>query len=109
MRAFDIAITALMLRVLAPQPPKHELRLVPAVDEPDAGMLDRNALSREQTALIASLWPVSGVCVLRARYLELPSPALFSATFRVTWHAPQVEHEHRLPPAEGEVQVAWAA
>jgi hypothetical protein len=109
MRAVDIAITALALRASPPQPPKHERRLVPAVDEPDAAILDRNALGREQTALIASLWPRAGLCLLAPHYLELPSPALFSAMLRVTWHAPDVEHEHRLPLAEGEVQVAWAA
>lgn len=112
MRAFDIAVATLVLRVLAPRPPQHARRLVPAVDDADAAMLDRDALNRQQTALIASLWPRPGQCILAAHYLQLPAPALFGAALRVSWQAPRRAEEATcaaLPQAEGEVRAAWAA
>ena len=106
-----MALTALALRTSATQPAKRERRLVPAVDEPDAAQLDRDALNMSQAALIASLWPRPGFCVLPVDYPQLGAPALFGMMFAVTWHPPQRDHEHDFPRAEGEVQVdyAWAA
>lgn len=111
MRARDMALTALALRASHTRPPKHERRLVPAVDEPDAAKLDRDALSLSRAALIASLWPRPGLCALPADYPQLSAPALFGMMFAVTWHPPRPEHEPAFPRAEGEVQVdyAWAA
>jgi hypothetical protein len=109
-RARDIALTALALRTSHTRPPKSERRLVPAVDEPNAAKLDRDALNMSRAALIASLWPRPGLCALPADYPQLGAPALFGMMFAVTWHPP-AEPEHVFPRAEGELQVdyAWAA
>ena len=112
MRAFDMALTALALRASATRPPKHERRLVPAIDDADAAMLDRDALNQQRAALIASLWPEARPCVVPALYLELPAPAMFGVAFRVSWEWRDNDaHASRapLPRAEGELQVAWAA
>lgn len=87
MRAFDIAIATLALRVSPTKPPEHERLLVPAVDEPDAALLDRGAISHQRAALIASLWPPARPCVVPHVYAELPSPAVFAGCVRLTWHA----------------------
>lgn len=108
MRARDMALTALALRTSPTQPPKRERRLVPAVDEPDAAQLDRDTLNLSHAALIASLWPLPGLCVLWADYRQLEAPACFGMMFAVSWHPPA---ERMFPRAEGELQVgyAWAA
>jgi hypothetical protein len=111
-RAFDMALTALALRASATRPPKHERRLVPAIDDADAAMLDRDALNQQRAALIASLWPEGRPCLVPALYLQLPAPALFGAAFCVSWEWRENDaHASRasLPRAAGELQVAWAA
>jgi hypothetical protein len=111
-RAFDMVLAALVLRASPARPPKHERRLVPAVDDADAAMLDRDALNRQHAALIASLWPEARPCVVPALYLELPAPAMFGVAFRVSWHWREEDagaSHATLPRAEGELQVAWAA
>jgi hypothetical protein len=109
-RARDMALTALALRASRTQPPKRERRVVPAVDEPNAAKLDRDTLNLSRAAMIASLWPQPGLCVLPADYHQFGAPALFGMMFAVSWHPP-AEPEHVFPRAEGEVQVdyAWAA
>src|SRR6185503_17084822 len=76
LRAFDMALTALALSVSPALAPKRQRRLIPAVGEAGAAALDRDALSRQRTAIIASLWPRGGQCILPACYLQLPAPAL---------------------------------
>ena len=111
MRALDMVLTALALRASAPQPPKHERRLVPAIDDADAVTLDRDALNRQHAALIASLWPEGRPCLVPALYLQVPAPAMFGVAFRVSWEWRENPHAGRapLPHAAGELQVAWAA
>jgi hypothetical protein len=107
-----MVLTALALRASPTQPPKHERRLVPAVDDAGAAMLDREALSRQRAALIASLWPEARSCVVPALYLELPAPAMFGVAFRVSWQWREEDagaSRVTLPRAEGQFQVAWAA
>jgi hypothetical protein len=85
-RALDIALTTLALRAAPTRPQKGERRLVPAVDEPDAALLDRTAIPHQQAALIASLWPApTRQCVAPPLFLELPAPAVFGVVFRVGW------------------------
>lgn len=114
MRGFDMAVTALALRALDAQPEKRERRLVPAVDEPNAAMLDRAAICHERAALITSLWPApTRQCVAVAVFEELPAPAIFGATYRVTLPGvPQVDAralQQRLraafPQTEGDAQL----
>ena len=112
MRAFDMVLTALALRASATRPPKHERRLVPAIDDADAAMLNRDALNRQHAALIASLWPEARPCVVPALYQELPAPAMFGVAFRVSWQWQEHDlHASRavLPGAESELHGAWAA
>lgn len=86
MRRFDIAMTALALRASAAKAPTHEALIAPALDEPGAAILDRNRLSHQRAALIASLWPEPArQCVARPRYVALPAPAIFGSLFRVSW------------------------
>lgn len=108
MRAFEIAVATLTLRVLARRRPPRERRLVPAIDDADAAWLDRETLDRQRAALIASLWPSTQPCVVPALYLSLPAPALFCAPCRITWHAPELEPEHAFPRTEGDVWVSHA-
>jgi hypothetical protein len=110
-RTLDVALTALALRALPTQPPRRERRLVPAVDDADAAVLDREALSQQRAALIASLWPKAGLCILPARYLQLAAPALFGGVFRVSWQAAARPSETGdvFPRTEGEVRVPRAA
>jgi len=90
LRVFDIALAALALRASATKPQAHHKRLVPAMDEPDAAVLDRNALPQQQTALIASLWPAARQCVVRPLYEAYAAPALFGQPLRVSWPARSV-------------------
>jgi hypothetical protein len=111
-RAFDMVLTALALQASATRPPKHERRLVPAIDDADPATLDRDALNQQRAALIASLWPEARPCVVPALYVQLPAPALFGAAFRVAWEWRENDGHAisaPLPRAEGELQVAWAA
>jgi hypothetical protein len=101
-------LTALALRVSPTIPPRQQPRLVPAVDDADAATLNREALSRQRAALIASLWPRAGRCVLPSCYLQLPAPALFGPVFRVSWRV-QMDVEHVLPRTAADIQIAWAA
>ncbi len=87
MRVIDIAVATLALRTSRARPQGYPQRLVPAVDEPGAGLLDRNALPQQHTALIASLWPPARQCVVPAIYAEHAAPALFSRAFSVFWPA----------------------
>jgi hypothetical protein len=105
------------LRAAATRPPTHERRLVPAVDEPDAGLLNRNALPQQTAALIVSLWPPARQCVVRSVYAELPAPAVFLTALNVLWPARpaadartlQTHLKTAFPPTETAVQVARAA
>jgi len=111
-RAFDMVLAALALGASPPRRPKHERRLVPAIDGADAATLDRDALNHQRAALIASLWPEARPCVVPALYVQLPAPALFGAAFRVSWEWRQNDNRASgapLPGAEGQLQVAWAA
>jgi len=113
LRVIDIAVAALALRASRPGAPAHEKRLVPAVDEPAEGALNRNALPLKLTALIASLWPPARQCVVPPLYQELPAPAQFGQSLQVTWRpiasedarALQKRLREAFPRAEGEAQV----
>lgn len=112
MRSLDMALTALALRASATRPPEHERRLVPAIDDADAAMLNRDALNRQRAALIASLWPEARPCVVPALYLQLAAPAMFGVAFRVSWEwreGGSQASRAALPRPDGELQVAWAA
>lgn len=87
MKAFDIILAALALRASPAKQEKPEPRLVPAVDDADAAMLDRAALPQQRTALIASLWPPARQCIVRPVFSELPAPAIFGLTFRISWQS----------------------
>ena len=88
MRAVDVAVTAMALRTSPAKPPEAQRPLVPAVDEPDAAMLDRCAISQQRAALVASLWPPpTRQCVTPPVFIELPAPATFGMLFRVDWPA----------------------
>jgi hypothetical protein len=115
LRTFDIAVTTLALRAAPTKPEERERQLVPAVDEANAAMLDRAAISHERAALIASLWPApTRQCVAAPVFEELPAPAIFGATYRVTLPGvPQLDAralQQRLnaafPRAESDVQHA---
>jgi hypothetical protein len=84
-RAFDIALAAFALRASPAQPPKHERRLVPLIDDANADHLDRAKVTHERAALIVSLWPPARQCVVTPIYAALPAPAQFGACFRVSW------------------------
>lgn len=89
MRALDIALASLALRVSPPQPPKHERRLVPAIDDATRETLDRRAVPESRAALIASLWPApTRQCVAPPVYVELAAPAQFGRLNLVAWGAP---------------------
>mgnify|MGYP006969362394 CR=1 FL=1 len=96
MRAFDIAIAALALRTSATRPPRHERRLVPAIDDAGQATLDRNAVDQRRAALAASLWPEARPCAVRAIYELLPAPAQFTTALSVQWAAPAEEHARAL-------------
>ena len=112
MRVIDIAVAALALRTSGARPQGYPPRLVPAVDEPDAGLLDRNALPQQHTALIASLWPPARQCVVPAVYVEYAAPALFARALSVFWpartaagaRALQAKLQVAFPQAEAAVQ-----
>lgn len=90
MRAFDIALAALALRTAATRSPPFERRIVPAQDEPNAALLDRQALPQQRAALIASLWPEpTRQCAAAPVYLMLPAPAAFGRVNLFTWTAPR--------------------
>jgi hypothetical protein len=85
-RAFDIAMATLALRASAPRPPKAERRLIPAIDDADAAMLNREALPQDRAARVASLWPPpTRQCVAPAVYAQLAAPAAFGSIYQVTW------------------------
>ena len=112
MRGFDMVLATLALRASPARPPKHERRLIPAIDDADAATLDRDALNHERAVLIASLWPEARPCVVPALYLQLPEPAMFGVAFRVSWRWQDNDaHASRapLPRTEGELHVARAA
>jgi hypothetical protein len=92
MRTLDIALAAFALRALPAQQAKTWRRPVAAVDDADAALLDRAALSQQRAALIASLWPPARQCVVAPVYAELPAPALFGCVYRVTWRVPWRAH-----------------
>ncbi len=96
MRVIDIAVAALALRTSGTHPPRRPRRLVPAVDEPDGGLLDRNALPHARTALIVSLWPPARQCMVPAVYAEFAAPALFGRALSVTWPARPAEDARTL-------------
>lgn len=108
MRSFDMALTALALRVSTTQSPKPERRSAPVVDKADAAALDRDALNRQRVALIASLWPEGRPCVVPTLFLLLPAPALFSAPLRVSWQPP-ADDARPLLCGESMSQIARAA
>lgn len=88
MRPFDIALAALTLRTAPARPPQFERLLVPAQDEPDAALLDRQALPQQQAALIASLWPEpTRQCAAAPVYLMLAAPAVFGRLTPFAWTA----------------------
>jgi len=88
-RAMDKALAALALRASPTLPSQRERRLVPAVDDADAALLDRAAISHQRAALIASLWPwPAGQCMARPVFSELPAPAVFGALFQVSLPTP---------------------
>jgi len=93
MRGFEIAMASLALRASPTRPQKHERRLIPAIDDADAAMLDRAAISHQRAALIASLWPApTRQCVAWPSFEELAAPAIFGAVFRVSWpFAPEAD------------------
>jgi hypothetical protein len=113
MRVIDIAVAALALRASETRANKRQRRVVPAVDEPQKGVLNRNALPQQLTALIASMWPAARQCVVPPVYSELPAPAQFGRALRVTWPSIPAEDARALqarlaaafPQAETEVQV----
>jgi hypothetical protein len=87
----DVAVAAMALRTSPTKPPEAERELVPAVDEPDAALLDRCAISQQRAALVASLWPPpTRQCVAATVFVELPAPATFGMLFRVSWQAETV-------------------
>lgn len=88
MRAFDVAVAALALRASPTRPPRFERRLVPAADDANDAMLDRDALDRVKAALIVSLWPEARPCVVPALFQLLPLPAVLGAVLRFSWRAP---------------------
>jgi hypothetical protein len=88
MRAFDMALTALALRVSPPRPQEREERLVPAVDDASDAQLDRAAIPQERAALVVSLWPEARPCSVRAVFDQFPAPALLGATLPVSWSPP---------------------
>ena len=112
MKAFDIILAALALRASPAQQRKPQPRLVPAVDDADAAMLDRAALPQQRAALIASLWPPARQCVVRPVFGELPAPAIFGIAFRVSWppkpmadaRALQARLRAAFPPAEPQTE-----
>jgi hypothetical protein len=111
-RVIDIAVAALALRASGARPQGYPPRLVPAHDEPDAGLLDRNALPQQHTALVASLWPSARQCVVPAVYVEYAAPALFARALSVFWparnaagaRALQAKLQAAFPQAEAAVQ-----
>lgn len=83
MRAFDKAMAALALRAMPTKPPAHEKRLVPAVDDANRAQLDRNTISHQRAALVASLWPEpTRQCVARPVFAQFSAPATFGLIFR---------------------------
>lgn len=82
-----MALAALALRVAPAQPAKPQRRLVPAVDDADAKLLDQ-AFKAHQRALIASLWPApTHQCVAAPVYAQFPAPAVLGFALRVSWAA----------------------
>ncbi len=82
MRGFDRAVAALMLRAMPTKPPTHEKRLVPAIDDAHRAQLDRNTISHQRAALIASLWPEpTRQCVARPAFVQFSAPAIFGLVF----------------------------
>jgi len=78
LRSFDIALAALALRAAPERRDKPERRLVPAVDDPGAALLDRGRIDQSKAALVASLWPEPyRQCVVPPLYLHLKAPAAF--------------------------------
>jgi len=85
-RALDIAIAALALRAAPTRPLKPQRRLVPAIDDADAKTLLRAGLADQRAAMVVSLWPPpSRQCVVRPSFEELPAPAVFAATWTISW------------------------
>lgn len=97
MRALDIAFAVLALRASATRPATHKRRLVPAVGDAHAAMLDRSAIAHDRAALIASLWPApTRQCVAPPRYEMVRAPAMLGALTPVSWAGPQA-HAPELP------------
>jgi hypothetical protein len=81
-RGFDRAVAALMLRAMPTKPAEHEKRLVPAIDDANRAQLDRNTISHQRAALIASLWPEpTRQCVARPAFVQFSAPAIFGLVF----------------------------
>jgi len=115
MRAFDIAIATLALRTSATRPPKHERRLVPAVDDANPAHVDRSAIPQDRAALVASLWEEARPCAVRPVYAQLSAPAEFAMVYQVTWALPEPGEDARslqdrlaaaFPQAEAPIQIA---
>ncbi len=110
MRAFDMALAALALRASPVRPAQHERLLVPAVDAAGAATLDRNRVDLQHAALIASLWPETGPCVVPALFPQLPAPAMFGASITVAWRSPRLRDGQAAPARpEGVFKIALAA
>jgi hypothetical protein len=113
MKAFDMILAALALRASPAKPQQAPVRLVPAIDDADNAMLDRAALPQQRAALIASLWPPARQCVVPPVFSELPAPAIFGASFRISFltkpqqdaRALQARLHAAFPLAEGKPQV----
>jgi hypothetical protein len=102
-RALDIALAALALRTSTTKPPQTVRRLLPALDDADAALLDRDAVPQERAALIASLWPApTRQCVARPLHLELPAPAVFGRLLRVSWPGAPGADAHAFPGGAAE-------
>lgn len=91
LRAFDVALATFALRSSETKPDERQRTLIPAVDDADAPTLDRAAISHEEAALIASLWPPARQCVIGPLYEQLPAPAVFGMLYKVNWAAPGAE------------------
>jgi len=92
MRGFDMAMTALALRISPRKPPLRQRSLAPAVDEPDAAWLDRAALSQQRAALVSSLWPEPArQCVAAPVFSQLPAPAVLGRVTAISWPVGQCD------------------
>lgn len=109
MRRLAIAITALVLRVLTPRILRPRQQDAPAMQQASASFLNRDALSVEQAALIASLWPEARPCAVPAQYLQFSAPAIMGALQPVTWQAPSRHVRASRRTERPRAEIAWAA